>query len=51
MNIASFFKGLFKIGTMTAEERYLSSSIDHADLERRIKEIDRGHAPFQKHIF
>lgn len=31
------------------EHDYLSRSIDHADLERRMKRIERGQAPFQAH--
>ena len=31
------------------EHDYLSKSTDHADLERRIKRIERGQAPFQAH--
>lgn len=27
---------------------YLSESVDMADLERRIRQIDRGQAPWQK---
>ena len=29
------------------ENEYLSNASDHADLERRMKRIDRGQAPFQ----
>tara|TARA_B100000927_G_C16049821_1_gene302618 strand:+ start:67 stop:237 length:171 start_codon:yes stop_codon:yes gene_type:complete len=28
---------------MSAEEKYLSKSVDHADLERRQRELDRRH--------
>lgn len=29
------------------EHDYLSRSTDHADLERRIRKLERGQAPFQ----
>jgi hypothetical protein len=34
--------------TMSDEEKYLSEAVDHVDLERRMREIDKGRAPFQQ---
>jgi hypothetical protein len=46
-----FFKNAFVISTMSQEEYYLSQSESSEDLERRICEISRGDAPFQKQGF
>lgn len=32
---------------MSPEDRYLSESVDRVDLERRMRLIQRGQAPFQ----
>lgn len=35
----------------SAEEAYYSSAADHADLERRMRQVDRGQAPWQKGLW
>lgn len=49
--LISFLKNAFVISTMSQEEYYLSQSQSSEDLERRIREISRGNAPFQKQRF
>lgn len=41
------FFSLFKL--QDPVESYLNSSGNMYELERRMKEIDRGHAPFQRY--
>ena len=38
----------FTINYKDLEYRYLSEAIDIVDLERRMREIDRGQAPYQR---
>lgn len=35
----------------SAEEAYYSAASDHADLERRMRNVQRGNAPWQKGIW
>jgi len=44
--IKHFFANYFK----SPEQIYLERSVDTSDLERRMREIERGNAPFQKHF-
>ena len=37
----TFFKKLFTFSQRDWDEEYLSRSVDHIDLERRIRELDR----------
>lgn len=44
----SFFKNVFKVRTEKDKiEEYLSASANRIDLENRLKDIDRGLAPWQ----
>lgn len=45
-DIKESFINFFK----SPEQTYLENSVDLADLERRMREIDRGTAPFQKNF-
>jgi hypothetical protein len=38
----------FRIAVISDEEQYLSRSISAQDLERRLREIARGEAPYQR---
>ena len=38
----SFLKKLFTYTERNWDEEYLSRATDHADLERRIRQLDRG---------
>lgn len=39
--------GFLKPAYMSKTDKYLSESVSHADLDRRIREIEQGTAPFQ----
>ena len=41
MQILHFLKKLFTYSQRNWDEDYLSKSVDHVDLERRIRELDR----------
>lgn len=41
MRFLKFLKKLFTYTERNWDEEYLSNAIDHADLERRIRELDR----------
>lgn len=43
-----FLKRFFN--TMSQEERWLSKSADMVELEQRQRMIDRGQAPWQRHL-
>jgi uncharacterized protein YjiS (DUF1127 family) len=44
----SFFKNLFKVKTEKNKiEEYLADSANLVDLENRLKDVDRGQAPWQ----
>ena len=47
--IKSFFKRLFTTRDWTTEarEEYLAEAHDLVDLERRMRQLDRGQAPWQ----
>lgn len=50
-SLIQFFKRAFEISAMSQEDYYLSQAQSPEDLERRLREIDRGIAPFQKTRF
>jgi hypothetical protein len=37
-----WIKKLFRINTQNWNEKYLADAVDHYDLERRQRELDRG---------
>jgi len=43
-------KILHRTKVMSAEEFYYSQSVDHVDLERRMRQVQRRQAPFQARI-
>lgn len=53
-HVTAFFKEAYRMfdGIINwrshAEEAYYSASVDHADLERRMRQVHRGEAPWQK---
>lgn len=49
MIVETFKHILYGMRMMTDEEYYYSQSVDMADLEKRMREVQRGQAPFQRH--
>ena len=47
VNFFSKLKKFFLIDSKELEYRYLCEAVDRVDLERRMREIDLGKAPFQ----
>lgn len=52
--IVKFFKEIYRFfdGIVnwreSAEQMYYAAATDHADLERRMKQVQRGQAPWQR---
>jgi hypothetical protein len=42
MRLLEWIKNLFKFNTQNWNEKYLADAVDHYDLERRQRELDRG---------